>query len=192
MTTTREELDQTYYDMAWEITKRSSKQAAKSLLIGSESLEEMIDRISEAYGLSEQDRRRLRPRKMIDVTDGANENISLFKKSIGVGAGISKAVAEHKKLIELAKLARKHERVLVTAKTLVTKGAKAAGQVAKTGKTAVKANPAALVFQLVYTVGTTGWFAFHAERYNRACYFLLAERLAPEQPVAAGAVGPAA
>ena len=161
-----DELNQRYAEAAWEIQKRSGKQFIKSIFIGQEKLDELIAKIAKIHELSEEESRLLRPIKQIDTIDGGNKYISWGKNL--AGAGVS--ALEGKKVIGAGKSAYKSGRLVKAGATLLTKGGKAALQVAKTGKTAAKVNPWILTAQIVYIVGSTGWLFAQANKFNRAVY----------------------
>ncbi len=168
----REDLDRIYDNVRGEIIKRSGTQAVKSVFVGHESLDAMIEYIGDAYGLSGEDRTRLRPPNPLDLLAKSDHVRTL----LSAGAGV-KRLEEIKKLFLVA---HKHERITKTAQVLANHGMDAATKFAKTGKIAkaaaggatqgAKGIPILAAAQVAYTVGTTGWFAWNAVRYNDACY----------------------
>lgn len=168
---TIEELDAIYRDAKWLIVKRSSWAAAKTIVFGDESLEKTIGEIAEMYALGPSEFRVLRPSIAEDVHHGASKTVRTVAAA-GVAASI-----EAPKVVKAAKAARKAGRVVKSLKTVVTHGPKAAQTFANTGRLIGKANPWALALTAAWTVGSTGWFAHHAYRFNKAAYELKKQQL---------------
>lgn len=166
---TQTELDRIYKANRWLIAKKTGSAGIKAFTVGRESLEALIGQIADAYGLSDEDRARLRPTAGIDLHEGAGKLADMARKSAGVMKGV-----------EIVADARRAGTLMKTGRHLVTKGLPGAARVAKGAKAAGvagRAVPWVTVAVSAYAIGSAGFFAAKAERYNRDCRDLLQARL---------------
>lgn len=129
----------------------------------------MVEKISDIYELSSEERRRLRPNVAAEAQSGVGKAATYAKTLFGMGVtaeGGAKA----------ARTAYKAGRLGKTALTLIKAGPKAAQTMANTGRVVGKANPAIAIATLAYAAGTTGWLAYHARAFNLAAYDLVKTR----------------
>ena len=168
---TLEDLNLIHREANWLITKRSGLSALKSMTVGSESLEHLIDRISDLYELDSKERRRLRPTIATDIHDGLSSSNGNGKKI----AGGASAAFNGKKAMSAFKAAQKSGRVSASALAFLKGGPAAAIKVATKGGVA-KANPLFLGLTVGWAVGSTGWLIYQASKYNQAAYSFLIEK----------------
>lgn len=172
---TMEELDAIQRQAGWLIAKRSTRTAAKALTVGNESLDKTIVEIADMYELSSAQRRLLRPAIADEVQKGASTAVNVVKTSVGVGT----AAMDAGKIVKAANSAWKTGRLGKALITVATHGPKAAQTFANTGRLVGKFNPVVLGLSVVWTVGSTGWFAYHARAFNLAAYDLKKKELEP-------------
>jgi hypothetical protein len=174
---TIDDLDRIYRENAWQIAKRSGMAGFKAYALGSESLEELTDRIADAYGLDPDDRHRLAPTRSIDLLDGAGK----LKENAATLAGLKIANDARRSgaLLKTGKALLRGGRGAAKAAALVGPKASSAAKIArKAGGAGGRAVPYAAIATAIYAVGSAGFFAAQARRFNVACYDLLRERLA--------------
>lgn len=179
---TIEELDAIHKNASWLIAKRSGKSAAKALTIGSESLDRTIIEIADMYDLSSSERRTLRPSIAEDIQSTAGIAADLLKTSAGIRAATDAA-----KVVNATKKAYQAGRVGKSLVTIATHGPKAAQTFAATGKLVGKFNPVVLGLTAVWTLGSAGYFAYHARAFNNAAYELRKSRLVRADEVSVSA-----
>jgi hypothetical protein len=165
---TSEELDTIYREASWLIAKRSGVTAVKALTVGNESLERTITEIAEMYALTPSERRVLRPSIADEVQKGASTAVNAAKSL----AGAAKVSTDGAQIAKAAGSAWKAGRIGKSLVTAVTHGPKAAQTFANTGRVVSKANPWVLGLTVMWTVSSTGWFAYHARGFNKAAYEL--------------------
>ena len=165
---TIEELDAIRREAAWLITKRSGWTALKALTVGSESLERTIAEIAELSGLTDGERRVLRPSIAGEIQSGAATAMNTAKSL----AGVATTATDGTRIAKAASAAWKTGRVGKSLAIAATRGPKAAQTFANTGRIVGKANPVLLGLTVAWTVGSTGWFAYHARAFNQAAYEL--------------------
>jgi hypothetical protein len=173
---TTEELEAIHREASWLIGKRSTKAAAKALTVGSESLDKTIVEIADMYDLTPSQRRLLRPTIADEVQTGASAAVNVVKTSVGAG----KVAMDAGKIAKAAESAWKTGRVGKALLTFATHGPKAAQTFANTGRMVGKFNPIVLGLTVAWTVGSTGWFAYHARAFNLAAYEMKKRELAPD------------
>lgn len=201
---TREELETTFRQNKWLIAKRTGSAGLKSVTLGSEKLQDLIDEIAESFRLSEADRRHLRPTIGIDLHDGASSLAQKARNAEKVvkGAAIINDARKAGKLVETGKQfitggmsAAEAASKAGQAAGKTSKAVKAAGKVAEVGRlgtlgtklkwlapiTSKIATPL-MIAQGVYAVGSASFFGLKARRYNLDCYELFKARMEATQP----------
>ncbi|KQN71871.1 hypothetical protein [Sphingomonas sp. Leaf62] len=126
------------------------------------------------YGLTEGERRVLRPSIADDVQKGASTIVTAAKSLAGAAA----TTADAGKMAKAAGAAWKTGRVGKTLVTAITHGPKAAQTFANIGRIVGEANPVLLGLTVAWTVGSTGWFVYHARSYSLAAYEMKKRQLA--------------
>lgn len=175
---TLEELDARYGAASWLIAKRSATAAGRALMFSADSLDDAAMEIAAIYGLTDEERARVRPAHaddaLLSVQRAAN---GLFGDAMGFDDGQVMTVA--KQAIASGQKA-KVLRALVQAGPAAAKTVVAGGKVG--GHAAGKGTPWGWIATAVYAAGTGTWFAYNLRAFNIATYEMVRLRENIELP----------
>ena len=159
-----ETLDRIFKSNSDLILKRAGLAGVKAVSFGSESLDELVTKIADAYGLGDADRAAVYPFRADNVGDDAVPFVAASPALLEAGKSLLQSG------IQVAKTAAHGGARNTFAKRL--------GQGAATaGKGAGRAAPWLALGLGLYGASTAGWFWTRARKYNQACYDLLKERI---------------
>lgn len=146
------------------ILRRAGLAGVKAVSFGSESLDDLITRIADAYGLDEADRAAVYPFRAGAAGDEAVPAVAASPALMQAGKALLASG------VKVAKAAT-HRGATRAITRRVGQGA------ATAGKGAGRAVPWLALGLGLYGASTAGWFWTRARRYNQACYDLLKSRL---------------